>query len=165
MAELDPPGETEAPEGKGKLRLLMILPLALLAMVAGGFVTFSQYPTVSRVMHRPPAPETEAEAPIEYGFFHQFDGVTINPAGTGGARYLMLNIGMEAAKEATLEELKSREIVVRDTIIKLLSQRTVEELAVVEARTGLKDEVRDAVNGILRKGQIDRVYFTQYVLQ
>lgn len=173
MAEQDPADGAVKP--KGKLKLL-ILPLALFSMGAGGFVTFSQYPIVSRVVsatggsehaEEEAAHEEEAEGhePLAYGFFHQIDGVIVNPAASGGSRYLMLNIGMEAAEEATLEALKGREIVVRDTIIKLLSMRTVEELAAIEVRNVLKDEVRAAVNGVMGQEKIDRIYFTQYVLQ
>ncbi len=56
-------------------------------------------------------------------------------------------------------------MVVRDTIIKILGTRTVDELANIESRTALKDEIRLAVNGILTEGEINRMYFTQYVLQ
>lgn len=168
MAEQDPTDEAVKPERKQKL-MLLVIPLALLSLSGGSYVAFSQYATVSRVVGRSgPGVQVEAEEkqePLKYGFFHQFDGLTVNPASSGGARYLMMNIGLEAAKEATIEELKGREIVVRDTIIKLLSVRTVEELAQVETRTVLKEEMRDAINATLRKGQIDRVYFTQYVLQ
>ena len=164
-------GPDEAVKPAGKLKQMMVIPLALMAMVGGGFVTFSQYPVVSRVVGGGGSDEAaeQGEAPraepVEYGAFHQFEGFTVNAAGSGGARFLMVNIGVEAQKEATLEELKSREIVVRDTIIKLLSVRTAEELARIETRHELKEQVRSAFNGILSKGSVDRVYFTQYVLQ
>ena len=50
-------------------------------------------------------------------------------------------------------------------MLKLLSARTVEQLASLDLRNEIKNELREAVNGILRKGEISRLYFTQYVLQ
>ena len=169
MSEPNQAGEAAKPAGK--LKKLMIIPLALFALVGGGFVTFSQYPLVSRVVattggeEAGEEAEAEAKVPVEYGAFYQFDGFTVNAMGADGSHYLMVNIGVEARKESILEELKGREIVVRDTVIKLLSARSAEELAVLETRGALKEQVRQAFNGILREGTVDRIYFTQYVLQ
>lgn len=172
MAEQDPADPTvEKP--KAKLKLL-IIPLALLSMGAGGFVTFSQYPNLSRVVamtgvsakEEPPEEGTSTNAPVEYGVFAQIEGLTVNPQSHDGMQhYLLTSIGIEAAKQAVLDEVAARDIVVRDTIIKLMSARTMAELASLEGRDALKTDVRDAINDVLRKGKIDRVYFTQYVLQ
>ncbi len=172
MADPTPADEAKKPGGKFKF---ILIPLALLSLGAGGAVGFSQYGLVTRALaltgaesadeDAPKADDAEAKKPVEYGSFYQFEGITVNTAGSGGSHYLMMNIGVEAADEGTIEELKSREIVVRDTVLKILSLRTFEELALVEMRTQLKDEVRGAFNSILSEGQIDRVYFTQYVLQ
>jgi len=83
----------------------------------------------------------------------ELQGFIVNPAGTDGTRYLMINLGLESAKGDVLEELKEKEIVVRDTVLKLLGQRTVEELADISLRAQLKKELREAVNGILTKGK------------
>ncbi|MEM7383323.1 MAG: flagellar basal body-associated FliL family protein [Verrucomicrobiota bacterium] len=72
---------------------------------------------------------------------------------------------METTEPAILETVTAREMVVRDTIIKILGTRTVDELANIQERNVLKDEIRLAVNGILTEGEISRMYFTQYVLQ
>ncbi len=164
------PNQAEGAEKPaGKLKKLMIIPLALCALVGGGFVTFTQYPLVARVVATKDSGDAaeaeEAKVPVEYGAFHQFDGFTVNAVGADGSHYLMVNIGVEARKESILEELKGREIVVRDTVIKLLSARSAEELAILETRSVLKDQVRQAFNGILSEGTVDRIYFTQYVLQ
>ena len=77
----------------------------------------------------------------------------------------MVKLGLESHKAAVLEELEQKQVVVRDTVLKLLAVRTVEELANIELRAQIKEELRSAVNAILRKGEVDRLYFTQYVLQ
>ena len=45
------------------------------------------------------------------------------------------------------------------------SERTVQELAEIAFRDGIKAELIERINGILEEGPIDRLYFTQYVLQ
>ena len=177
MAEQTPPEEGKKPKSKFKL---IVLPLALVALVGGGFVGFTQYGMVTRALamthgsgggvdaeNAPEgdAPEGGSATPVEYGVFYQFDGITANTIGQDGSHFLMMNLGVEAPEETIIEELKSREIVARDTVLKLLSVRSAEELILLETRNELKEEVRNAFNGILSEGQITRVYFTQYVLQ
>ncbi len=148
-------------------RLLLVF-LTLGPTAAGAWLAYFYYPHLAKAAEQFSGTnddKKEEEQPIEYGQFMELQGFIINPAGTGGTRYLMINLGLESAEGSVLEELKEKEIVVRDTVLKLLSQRTVEELADISLRAQLKQELREAVNGILKKGKIDRVYFTQYVLQ
>ena len=97
--------------------------------------------------------------------FSELQGIVVNPAGTDGQRYLLVNAGFEMKDPATVEELGTREIVVRDAIVSILSRMTVPELSDVGRRGVLKEEIREAVNETLREGEVTRFYFTQYVLQ
>ena len=76
----------------------------------------------------------------------------------------MVSLGLETNEGSILESVTEREMVVRDTIIKILGNRTVDELASIDERTTLKSEIRHAVNSIVAEdGEINRLYFTQYV--
>ena len=171
----DTPGEEVAQEqeqssggGRRLLARLLLVALTLGPTAAGAWIAYVYYPSLAQAAEQFSGTDddTEEEAkPVEYGQFMELQGFIINPAGTDGTRYLMINLGLESAEGGVLEELKEKEVVVRDTVLKLLGQRTVEELADISLRTQLKQELRDAVNAVLRKGKIDRVYFTQYVLQ
>ncbi len=168
----DTPGEavTQEAQSSGGGRLLtrlLLIALTLGPTAAGAWLAYFYYPTLAQATEQFSGTnrDTTAAKPIEYGQFMELQGLIINPAGTNGTRYLMVNLGLESANSGVLEELKGKEVVVRDTILKLLGQRTVEELADISLRTQLKQELREAVNAVLRKGKIDRVYFTQYVLQ
>ena len=154
------------PKKKSKL-LLILLPLVLLALAGGLYLGFTQYARLAAaaaVLADDGGEEAE-EAPVEFGEFLEVQGLIVNPAGTDGQRYLMLNLGLESNKGSVLEELETKEIVVRDRVLRLLSQRTVEELADIGRRDPLKDELRGAINRVLEEGEVTRLYFTQYVLQ
>jgi len=158
--------------GRRLLARLLLVALTLGPTAAGAWLAYFYYPSLAQAAEQFSGTDDDTKdkakdeaKPVEYGQFMELQGFIINPAGTGGTRYLMINLGLESAKSGVLEELKEKEVVVRDTVLKLLSQRTVEELADISLRTQLKQELRDAVNAVLRKGKIDRVYFTQYVLQ
>ena len=146
----------EAPKKKSKLVLL----LPVLALVLGGGGGYYQYQKAAG----PAEPTEAADEPVEYGEFVSIAGVIVNPAGTGGRRYLMVDLALETADEETLAEVGTREVVIRDAVVRVLGERTVDELASITHRAALKDTLRSHVNGIL-EGEVDRLYFTQYVLQ
>jgi len=139
----------------------MLLPLVVLAGALGGWVALNRAAPAG-----PDAATAEAAAPpIRYGQFAKIDGLVVNPAGTDGSRYLMVTVGLESASGKVLKELGEKDVVLRDAIITVLSSKTVAELASVAQRDALREEIRAAVNARLRGGEVDRLYFTQYVLQ
>lgn len=158
----------EATPAGGKGKKIVVLAAVLVALVGGAGVAFSQFGAIDRTAQALFGPAGEAEeddAPIEYGEFMQIDGLVVNPAETGGSRYLMVSLGLEAADAAVLEEVGLKDVVVRDAIIGHLSGKTVETLSDISTREGMKEEIRALINGILAEGEIDRLYFTQFMLQ
>ena len=160
----------DADEQSSGLFLKLVLPLFILAsMGLGGWLAYDQYKNVDKIVSA--AQETfssvlasEAKG-VQYGEFKELKDIIVNPAGTNGQRYLMVALGLESNSSAALTEVENREIVVRDTILKILSQYTVKELASIEHRNKTKNRLMEAVNGVLGGPEIDRMYFTQYVLQ
>jgi flagellar FliL protein len=160
---------------KGGGLLFILLPVALVAAGGGGFLAYAKYPTIAQMMYTfNEAGSEEEEASEEegeegetspYGTFLELKDIIVNPADSNGRRLLMVSLGLETTDPLLLESITAREMVVRDTIIKLLGQRTIEELAAIEQRNAIKDALRMAVNGVTPEGEIRRLYFTQYVLQ
>jgi flagellar FliL protein len=54
---------------------------------------------------------------------------------------------------------------VRDILISVLSSKTSKELKSPEGKEALKQELKERVNSVLAKGQIARVYFTEFAIQ
>lgn len=162
-------GESTA-KGRRGLPFWVILGVAaLVATGFGGYLSFAYYENIAQSVGSGWSDDSTSGTGDEkarvFGQFSELDGVIINPAGSDGKRFLMLNIGLEAAKLETLEEVTEKEVVVRDTVLKVLGSQTVEVLSDITRRNELKESVRTAVNSVLRKGEIERLYFTRYVLQ
>lgn len=159
----------EQPEKQGsRLGVLIVTVVVLAALGGGAAVAFSQYDRLAQaasVFGGEPTDSTAVEAePPEFGTFYQIQNMIVNPAGTDGRRYLMINVGFEGKEEAVGEELKQKEVVIRDLLLRRLGRRTVPELSDIEVRPEIKAELRDSVNALL-VGHVNRLYFTQYVLQ
>jgi flagellar protein FliL len=109
---------------------------------------------------------TAVENPVRrYGFFSEIPHLIVNPADSEGQRYLLITIGLETFNQRVLQEINEKEIVVKDTVLKVLGLHTLDELSAIERRNITKERIRSAINGVLTRGQIDHIYFTQYVLQ
>ncbi len=179
---------TEIPTPKRKVGLAAILiPIAVLSVCGGALFSFSQYAVVSRVVATATgvpvqkasvanedgviiddeeADEDEADGEaMEFGLFHEITGMTINPAGSGGSRYLLVNVALEAAEEETIAQIAEREFVVRDAMLAVMGAKTVPQLADIAQRSGLKDTLRMEINKVIDAGKVERFYFTQYVMQ
>lgn len=168
-AAAEPEGDAVSPKG-GKSFLLMLIPILLVALSGGGWIAFSYYPElmiVADVFGRDIGKETPEEEtePTEYGQFKELQGLIVNPSDSEGTRYLMLNIAIEALDAGVLEQVGQMELVIRDTILKQLSKRTVRELSDITLRDQIKTDLKASINDILQDGEITRLYFTQYVLQ
>ncbi len=91
--------------------------------------------------------------------------MTINPAGSGGSRYLLVNVALEAAEQETIDQIAEREFVVRDAMLSVMGGKSVPQLADITQRAALKDTLRTEINKVIDVGKVERFYFTQYVMQ
>ncbi|HET6567159.1 MAG TPA: flagellar basal body-associated FliL family protein [Rhodothermales bacterium] len=180
MAEQDKPDSDETnteedgprPARSAKTGFIAVLVASvLLPATAGGWIAYTQYDrlvataaSVGFQIGTKDVDEGKHEA-VEYGQFMQIENMIINPAGSSGKRYLLVSLGLESQDPLVLEEIKRKDVVVRDTVLKVLGIRTMDELADINRRNELKHEIRDAINGVLSEGTVSRLYFTQFVLQ
>lgn len=92
--------------------------------------------------------------------------LVLNPAGSGGTRFLMLSVAFDMKDSAAVEALKQRDAEIKDAVLALVGGKTVDQLAEVSAREPLKIEIRDLVGRITKKPKaITRVSFPQFVIQ
>ncbi|MGQ0766210.1 MAG: flagellar basal body-associated FliL family protein [Gemmatimonadota bacterium] len=97
------------------------------------------------------------------------DNMVLNPAGSGGTRFLMLATAVEFSDGKYEEEMRVRDVEVRDVLLRVVGARTVEELAETSFREKLRRELADSLSQLFpkaeRKTAITRVFFPQFVIQ
>lgn len=93
------------------------------------------------------------------------DNLVLNPAASGGSRFLLLTVAMECGGADALFTLQSRDAELHDVVLSTLSRKTVDELADVSQREGIKSELLAALNERFGAKSVVRVYFPQYVVQ
>lgn len=109
---------------------------------------------------------TDSEYTISHPeFLFVVKDLIVNPAGTGGLRYLLTSVGIEVTNEKAFAEIQSKEVIVNDILINVLSSKTLEELSDVTKRKDLRREIAKKVDEILTQGRVQNVYFSKFIIQ
>ncbi|MBW2145407.1 MAG: flagellar basal body-associated FliL family protein [Deltaproteobacteria bacterium] len=155
--------ETQVPEKKKRsLLTLIIIALVVLTLLGGGgFFAWKNFMTASRT--------SEADARVavkdEPGIIIPLDTFIINLADAEDQRYLKVVIKLETWDPAVNEEIQKRMAQLRDAIITLLTTQTYQDVATFKGKTFLRAEIKKRINQYIRKGSIQKVYFTDFVIQ
>ncbi len=97
---------------------------------------------------------------------HQVDNVVLNPAKSGGTRFLMVSAAFATKNQGVADDLKSHDAEVRDIMLRVLGAKTVEELTDPTLREPLKQELKAALDSMVgSKDGIRKLYFPQFVIQ
>ena len=113
--------------------------------------------------------EGGAEGQAPTANLHLVDNLVMNPAGSGGTRFLMLSAAIEFADASLVEQFKARDAEVRDLVLRVVGSKTVEELSDMPRRDLLRLEMADSLATLApkvsRKKSITRIFFPQFVIQ
>ena len=87
-----------------------------------------------------------------------------------GSGFVQVALGVSTYYDSSvLDKVKLHEMAIRSAILLALSDQDAEALATPAGKQGLKDELRGAINGVLKSkegfGGIDEVHFTGFVIQ
>lgn len=91
-----------------------------------------------------------------------FDTFLVN---LSGGKYIRLQLQVEFETPDVPKKFYSRLVPIRDSIITLLTQQSASDLEDNAGKEKLKKGVREIINERLRKEEVRRVYFTQFVIQ
>jgi len=155
----------------GKLKLIIILLLILGLLGAGGFVAWKFF------LDKPAADPNadpqqvqmqdgqQAEASPKDAQVVTLPTFLVNLADPLGRRYIKLTLDVEVINPEAAQELEGSQAKVRDAVILLLSSKSYADLAPLESKILLKNELVTRLNQILGGSKVVRVYFTELVIQ
>lgn len=107
----------------------------------------------------------EEAAPAAAPEIHLVENLVLNPAESGGGRFLLFSVAFEVATPAALAALKERDAELRDVILTRIGAMTLEQLTAVSARDSLKKELETVLRERFGKKTVRQMYFPQFVIQ
>lgn len=101
----------------------------------------------------------------EIGILYPLDSFTVNLKSDAGRRYLKATISLELSGEEVSLELDAKSPVIRDRIIRILTSKTLEEISSKKGKQKVSNQIQDTMNAIISDGQVQGIYFTEFVIQ
>ena len=105
----------------------------------------------------------EAEGQDFIGKLVPLESFLVNLSGSRGRKLAKINMELEVNSIEVQEEIQQLKPKIRDIIIIILSSKTYAQVSTTEGKEQLREEIRDQVNLFLTKGQISKVYFTEFI--
>lgn len=165
--------EAEAPKKKSKLLLIVIILVLVLLLAAGGVIALllmKQNQTSHEAGAGAPAAVAAPEAaPTRSLVFMPMELFTVNLADAGRERFAQVGITLELTDAAIEAPLKAADPILRSKILLLLTSKTAAELATVEGKRVLAEEVlalaREVTAAPPPAQGVIAVHFSSFVIQ
>jgi flagellar FliL protein len=153
----------KSPPKKGNKMLIMIIIAVTVVLGAGGIIGYMLM-SGDETEAGTEAEKKEEKAKEETGIF-ALDPFVLNLADHG--RYLKVSIQFEISDESMHDFVKTKTPQLRDTIITLVSSKSLASISSPEGKFQLKDEVLFRANQILgmEKDIFKNLFFTEFVMQ
>jgi len=171
MATKAPAAEGEAAPKKGKKMLIIILAVVILLVVAGGGAAFFLMKKKGGEEEGGEAAPAKAHVDLKSPpTFLPLENMVINLADPGGNRFAQVGITLQVDDAKTGDAIKAFMPGIRNAILFILSQRTTEELLVVQGKEQLAADITAEISRQLgyegrRNNPIQAVLFSSFIVQ
>ncbi|MCW9705369.1 flagellar basal body-associated FliL family protein [Fodinibius salsisoli] len=133
----------------------------ILALVLGQF--FAAYSIINK-NYEAIYSYTKSLMPEERGKA-ELKEIIVNPAGTNGQRYLLVQLSLELDSIEDQQLIEDNRSKIRNNIIKYLSAKTVSDLIGVQGKEDLRIELVRLINQAINSRSVRNLYYSKYVMQ
>ncbi|MBW2644644.1 MAG: flagellar basal body-associated FliL family protein [Deltaproteobacteria bacterium] len=151
--------EKEPKKSKKSVVRWIAVAVVVVILVAGGFAGWKYYET-----HLSGTKEQKGQ-PVQQPVIWSMGSLIVNLMDDNGERYLKATIQIEVSGQDCVTELDLLKPKVTDNVLSLLSSKRYKDVAGFVGKQRLKDEIAVRLNGYLTKGQVRRIYFTEFLIQ
>ncbi len=143
--------------------------LAILALVcawsAGLVISESAFAGEKVMLVASESSHGEGEDKGKVDKIYAWDPILVNLADPGGKRYLKIVMQTEITDPKLRAEVVAMNAQMKDTLITILSEKMFDDIATLSGKQELKREIAVKLNKFLKVGQIQEIYFTDFLVQ
>ncbi len=157
----------------GNMVLILIVVLLVILLLGGGIAAYFLLSSDDTAQ----AEQTTQSAPIKrkatkrssdyltIGPMYPMSQFVVNLLSDSGGKYLKVALDIELSTEELASEMDKKKSLIRDIVIRSLSSKTFEEISTMKGKDRLKDEIVKNINEVLADGQVNNIFFTDFVVQ
>lgn len=168
MAEKELQQEAQASKKNNK-NLIIIGVLGVLLLGAIGVAAYM----MGKANAPAPAPENPdatqtmpaAGTKVLSGLMVEVEPFIVNILDVDGTRYLKAAITLEVDTESAVQEAGERMPQIRDAVLLMISNKTFGEMSDLQGKLQLRAELLTKINSFFRRGKVQKIYFTEFVVQ
>lgn len=164
MAEDDAKEEVPVKAAAGKKMILIIIAGVLLLGGGGGAAWYF----MGGIEEKPAEHDEHAKAETgheEPGPVMELEPFLLNLADREELRFLKVSIKLELDRPEEKTDYQNKIPAIRDSLLVLLSSKESQLLRTVNGKRRVREEIMTRVNGVMSKGKVANVYFTDFIIQ
>ena len=142
--------------------VLLVLTVGLGAGLLMMWNKLSDLNAQNNLVVNPGTQQAQAAAP---GPLFSLETFIVNLADQERSRYLRVTMDLELAKSTDAAMINDRLSQVRDSILMILPSRQFGEIASMEGKIALRDEIIARLNSLFNKKVVTNIFFTEFVVQ
>ena len=150
-----------------KLIFLVVAVLLVLTigLAAGFFMMWNKLSALSTQANMAVTSENGKAQAAALGPLYSLDTFIVNLADAGRSRYLRVTMDLELAESADAAKLTERLPQVRDSILMILPSKQFDDIAGMEGKIALRDEILAKLNSLFGNDVVTNIFFTEFVVQ
>jgi flagellar FliL protein len=148
-----------------KLIFLIVAVLLVVTLgLAGGFFMMWNKLSDLNTQANAAVQDQQAQTPA-LGTLFPLDTFIVNLADQERSRYLRVTMDLELVAPTDTDKLNQRLPQVRDRILMLLPSKRFADIASMEGKMALRDEIISKLNGLFPENVITNIFFSEFVVQ
>lgn len=151
-------------EKKKILKIAIISGLALVIIITIVAISWVLLPRFLKTSSEAKASKTDTNISTSVSTY-ALDDFIVNLFHPSEDRFLRIKIELGLEGQDTQKEIEKKLPKIRDSLLMLLSSKSVEEISTLQGKLILKNEIINRINSILNTGHVSEVYFTEFIIQ
>jgi flagellar FliL protein len=145
--------------------LVTVLLVLTIGLAAGFFIVWNKLSDLNAMGNTAVAAQDGQVQNAQLGPLFSLDTFIVNLADTGRSRYLRVTMDLELTFPTDAGKLQKKLPQVRDSILMILPSKQFADIASMEGKMALRDEIIAKINGLFTRNVVTNIFFTEFVVQ
>jgi flagellar FliL protein len=145
--------------------VIAVMLVITIGLAGGFFMMWSKLTTLSTPANGVANAAAAPDQTSQLGPLFSLDTFIVNLADSERSRYLRITMDLELLAATDTDKLNERLPQIRDRILMILPSKRFEDIASVEGKTALRDEIIEKLNSLFPRAVISTIFFTEFVVQ